>query len=173
MGQKGGETYNNKEGFGNPNAPLVIVLDEPGNVLAEKLLIWLAKRLGLDGNDIWVEYLFRCPILDGDKKRNLQKRKDICWTSHPRTRIENAKSLILCGNYAADFLSGAKMAEWHEKKHPMTEAWIMYGMTYLLMNPAECLNNSRVMFKAAEEAGLKPQMVIDVEPFPFPSRQLI
>lgn len=166
-------TYNNTIGFGNPDAPLIIVLDEPGNLQGEKLLVWLTRRLNLTGNDIWVDYLFRCPILDGDKKKNLQSRHRICWTSHPRPQIENAKSLILAGNWAVDFLIGAKMKEWNGKKHIESGAWVMYSFQYLLMNPAECVNNWRVMFKAAEEAGLSPSMVINVEPFNFPTRQLI
>lgn len=166
-------TFNNQEGFGNPDAPLVIVLDEPGNLQGEKLLIWLTKRLGLTGNDIWVDYLLRCPLLDGDKKKNIHQRYRICWTSHPRTRIENAKVLVIAGNWAADFLIDAKMKEWNGKKHPESGAWVIYGFPYLLMNPATCVDSWRVLFKAAEEAGLKPKMVIDVEPFKFPTRQLI
>lgn len=172
MGQKY-NTFNNVEGFGNPDAKLVIVLDEPGNLQGEKLLIWLARKCGLTGNDIWVDYLFRCPILDGDKKKNLLKRQQICWTSHPRLRINKAKVVILAGNWTVNFLAGIKMKDWHGRWHKETETWIIYSFDAILMKPAECVDAWRVMFKAAEQAGLKPKMILDMEKFKFPSRTLI
>lgn len=168
------KTQNNTPGWGNPDAKLVIVLDGPGDLLAEKLLVWILQRMKLTGDDVWVDYTFRCPVPKQLKKKELQICHRICWTSHPRAWGDREDvSVVLAGNWSADFLVNAKMKEWHGRKEPDSGSWICYSFKYLLMNPAECVDNWRVIFKAAEEAGLKPEMVVDVEPFRFPSKKLV
>lgn len=165
--------HNNTEGWGNPDARLIIVLDGSGNILAEKLLVWILKRLSLTADDVWVDYLFRCPVPKQLKKKELLECHRICWTSHPKAWGDREDTaVVLAGNWAADFLVNAKMKEWHGKKDPDSGVWICYSFLYLLMNPAECVDNWRVLYKAAEEVGLKPKMVVEIEPFRFPSKKL-
>lgn len=166
------KTQNNVAGWGNPDAKLVIVLDGPGHLLAEKLLIWILKRLSLTADDVWIDYTFRCQVPKELKKKELAVCHRICWTSHPRAWAEVDKVLVLAGNWSADFLANAKMKEWHGRKEPESGIWMCYSFLYLLMNPAECVDNWRVLYKAAEEAGLKPKMVVDIDPFRFPSKKL-
>lgn len=163
-------TYNAVKGWGNPDAPLIVYMDCPGDVLAEKLFVWIMKRLGLDGNDCWVDYTFKCALPKGLKKKELVPCQSICWTV--KKRRMNGKATVLAGNHTADFLAGDKMKDWHGRKDE-AGFWITYSFKYLLMNPAECVDAWRVLYKAAEEAGLKPRMVLDVEPFKFPTRKMV
>lgn len=168
------KTQNNTDGWGNPLAKLIIVLDCPGNLLAEKLLIWIMKRLSLTGEDVWVDYLFRCPIPKSLKKKELQVCHRICWTSHPKLWGDRENTtVIVMGNHSADFLVNAKMKEWHGRKEPDSQVWVAYSLLYLLMNPSECLDTARILYKAAEEAGLKPKMIVECEPFRFPSKKMM
>lgn len=171
---KAAGSYNAAKGWGNPNARLVVLLDCPGDVLAERLLVWIFKRLSLDVNDAWVDYAFKCPIVKGLKKAELKPCFGVCWTSHPRPEVMREDTvLVVAGSWGADFLVNAKMKQWHGRYHTDTEVWITYSLKYLLMNPAECVDLWRVLYKAAEEAGLKPKMKVDVEPFRFPSKKMV
>jgi uracil-DNA glycosylase len=167
------KVYNNSPGWGNPDARLVIVLDDPGHILSEKLLVWMLKRLSLTSDDVWVDYNFRCTISKEFKKKELRVTHAICWTAHPRDIIQSEdRVLVLAGNYAVDFLTTGEMKTLNGSKDPESGAWIVYNFGYLLMNPAECKDTSCVLWKAAEEAGLTPKFVIDIEPFRFPSKKL-
>lgn len=166
------KVYNNTPGWGNPDAKLVILLDDPGHLLSEKLLVWMLKRLSITANDVWVDYNFRCQIHKSLKKKELKITHSICWTSHPRTMVtDESKVLVLAGNYGVDFLTDTTMKEMNGKKDP-NGAWCVYSFGYLLMNPVECKDTSCVLWKAAEEAGLTPKFIIDIEPFRFPSKKM-
>lgn len=172
MGMMCPKSANNAGGFGNPDAKLVVLMDDPGHVQSEKLLIWMFKKLGLTGNDVWVDYTFKCQIPKGLKKNVLRHCYEICWSSHPRKEALEDRALVIAGNYGADFVLQQKMKEMNGRKDEETGAWIIYSFSYALMNPAICVDIWRVLFKAAQEAGLEPRMVIDVEPFRFPSKKL-
>jgi hypothetical protein len=167
-----GKPYNSVSGWGNPEAKLIVLLDSPGHLLAEKLFIWITKRLGLTGNDIWVDYVFKCQIVGKIKKELATESKEICWDKFPRNEVYNAKSLVLVGNWGPDLVINKKIKNLHGRKDAESECWIIYSFQYLLMNPAECVDAWRVLYKAAEEAGLKPRMVMDVPPFRFPSKKI-
>lgn len=162
--------HNCASGWGNPNAKLVVLLDCPGDLLAEKLFIWITKRLNLTGQDIWVDYTLKCPIPKAIKKKQLGECFDICNNLHGSNYFYNRVGVI-CGNISADLPHRKKMKEVHGKK--VDGNWYIYSFKYLLMNPAECVESWRVLFKAAEEVGLKPKMIVDVEPFRFPTRKMI
>lgn len=165
---------NNSKPWGNPNAPLYIVLDAPGDTNAEKLLIWMLMKLSLNEQHVFIDYTFRCP-LPRHRKMKVEEGREfytICWTQHPRTELLAAKSIVICGSWGAKLIANRVMAQAHGRKDPVTESWINYGFSYLLMNPAECVDMWRIIFKAAEEAGLHPVMNMDVPKFVFPTRKL-
>ncbi len=174
MGVMSPKCHNNTPGWGNPDAKIVIVLDGPGDLLAEKLLVWILQGISLTGNDVWVDYNFRCPVPKKLKKKELQVTHRICWTSHPRHWSEaEDKEIVLAGNWSADFLAFAKMKDWHGKLHKETGCWVIYSFKYLLMNPAECVDASRVLYKAAEAVGLSPKIIVNtLPPFRFPSKKI-
>lgn len=167
------KTLNNRDGWGNPDAKLVIVLEDPGHHLSEKLLIWMLQRLSITGNDVWIDYNFRCPTSKKLKKAQTKKAHSICWTSHPRKWSDDeSRVVVLAGNFAAEFLADAKMKEWNGKKHPESGCWIIYSFNYQLMNANECKDASCVLYKAAEEAGLTPKFIVNFEKFNFPPKKL-
>lgn len=164
------KTHNCAPGWGNPNAKLVVLLDCPGDLLAEKLFIWITKRLNLTGQDIWVDYTLKCPIPKGIKKKELSKCYTTCFIKNWKKWKQGA-TVVSSGNIGTDIVDNKKMKEVHGKK--VDGIWYIYSFKYLLMNPSECVESWRVLFKAAEEAGLKPEMVVDVPPFRFPTRKMV
>lgn len=166
---------NNLAGWGNPNARLVILLDSPGAGYSEKLLIWLLQRCGLTGNDVWIDYLVKCEILDSKPKKDfILSAYKICWNHIERTQVTNENNVvILAGNWACKVIIGKDMKEMNGRKDLETGAWVCYAFRYLLMNPARCVDNWRIIYKAAEEAGLSPHMDLTVKPFKFPARKLL
>lgn len=163
---------NARPGFGNPNANLIILLDTPGRELAEKLLIWLLWKLGLTGNDVWVDYVFKCGFPKGKKfkKKELLHPHYVCWQKFPRKT--DATSFVIAGNWGVQLVLETTMKKAHGRKDSASGAWVTYDFNYLLLNPAQCEMAWCVLYKAAEEAGLSPHMVIDVPPFRFPSKKL-
>lgn len=164
-----GGKLNCVDGWGNPNARLIIYLECPGSYQAEKLLIWMIWKLSLTENDVYIDYMVKCPTRKEDKKKELREYTDICWSKHSRNGVGVN---VLSGNETAEFLGKAKIKEWNGRKHPETGNWIVYSFDYLLMKSAECVSSWRVLFKAAEEAGLKPKMNKDLEVFKFPTKKL-
>lgn len=167
-------TQNDQPGWGNPDAKLVILLDSPGDDLAEKLLIWILRRLSLTSEDVWIDYLVKCHITDKKPKKDfILSCYKTCWNHVIRNEVFNAGSVVVAGNWGVKALTEKDMKVLHGKKDEESEIWCCYSFKYLLMNPAECVDNWRVLYKAAEEAGLHPKMDTTVEPFKFPSRKLV
>lgn len=174
LGAKCTKQLNNSTGWGNPLAKMVILLDEPGHTLSEKLLIWLLKRMSLGGNDVWIDYVFKCPTPWGKpKKKELLEPYKICWNHVIRKEVFESGSLVVIGNWGCQLIAEAKMKEAHGKKDKTRELWVAYSLEYLLMNPAECVEMSCVLWTAAVEVGLKPVVDLTVEPFRFPSKKLV
>ncbi len=171
LGSQCPKTQNAVPGWGNPLAKLVIVLDCPGDHLAEKLLVWLCQKLSLTADDIWVDYTFKCPIESRLRKELHERYFSTCWNVFPRPEVQNNHTLVLMGNYSISLLAGAKTKDIQGRKAG-TGAWCCYSLNYLLMNPAECVTTWRVLYKAAEEAGLKPRMDMKLGMFKFPSKKL-
>lgn len=167
------KNLNDSPGWGNPNAKLVVLFDAPGSALAEKLFIWITKWLSLSGNDIWVDYLVKCELPPGKpKKATMKTAYQACWNHHVRQEVFDAKEVVVAGNWGAQFVAETTMKEMHGRKDPVTGVWVIYAFNFLLFNPGECVDAWRVLFKAAEGAGLKPKMNLDVEPFRFPSKKI-
>ncbi len=174
LSQKCSKDHNNEPGWGNREAKLVILLDEPGHLLAEKLLIWLLRRMSLTAKDVWIDYVFKCSLPEGkSKKANLLPLYQTCWNHIIRQEALDAKSLVIAGNWGAEFVLQGKMKILHGKKEPGTEAWVCYSMMYALMAPGECVEISQVIWTAAVECGLTPKVDLTVEPFRFPSKKLV
>lgn len=157
-------------GWGNPDAKLVIVMDSTGDQMAEKLLIWILRKLSLGAEDVWVDYTFKCPAKKAKKAELLDCHK-ICWSVYPRNEIINNNSIVLSGGWSASFVGGKVLKNVNGRKDE-EGIWYVYSFNYLLMNPAECLRTWRVIYKAAEEAGLKPTYCAGLENFKFPSKKV-
>lgn len=174
MHKKCHKDVSNEPGWGNPKAKLVILLDAPGDTLAEKLVIWLLKRMSLTGNDVWIDYIFKCPLPDDKpKKEALKAAYQQCWNHVVRNEAFDAKGLVVAGNWGVQFVLQGDMKNMHGKKDKETGTWVCYSFLYALMSPGECVEISQVIWKAAEEAGLSPKVNLDVEPFRFPSKRLV
>lgn len=167
--------FNNIAGWGNPDAKLVILLDAPGDILAEKLLVWLLMRLSLTSEDIWVDYLVKCELTESKpKKADVLLAYKTCWQHIPRTQVTTTDNVVvICGNWGSKLVAGQEMKNIHGRKDEETGAWICYSFNYLLMQPSVCLETSRVLWKAAEEAGLHPMTNTKLEMFKFPTKKMM
>lgn len=171
LGVKAPGTQNCVKGWGNPSARLVIVLDSPGDHLAEKCLIWILDKLSLGGNDVFIDYTFKCPVKKEHKKKDLLDYYKICWGIHERKEIINNVSLVVAGGFGSSFIGKKNMTAWNGRQDE-NGIWYVYSFAYLLKNPAECVRTWRVLFKAAEEAGLFPEYNHNAKEFKFPSKKV-
>lgn len=160
--------------WGSLDAPLHIILDAPGDILAEKLLIWILRKLALGEKEVYIDYTFKCALPRHMKLKVEDARKfyPICWNEHPRLCTQKDVVTVIAGSLGSKLIVGKEMKNIHGRKDPETGAWVIYSFKYLLMNPAECVDTWRVIYTAAVEAGLNPRMIVEIPPFPFPTRKL-
>lgn len=165
---------NNEPGWGNPDAKLVILIECAAQFTAEKLLMWLLMKNSLGENDVWVEYGFKCELQKKLKKKQEAVCFRICWTSHPRPAVyDETRQVVIMGALTSEFLVETKLQDLESgRRDPVSGAWLCHNLNYLLMSPGECVMTWRVLFKAAEAAGLSPKMRTDIPIFKFPTKKL-
>lgn len=159
--------------YGRSDAPLAIFLDSPDS-RAEQLLAWIILSMGLTDQDVCVDYIFKCTIPKiGNpiaKKADRTPAMKKCHELFERPGFV-AQQIVCLGNIAYEAFSDvSKVTEMQGRYDQKHQVWVSYGPLYLLMNPGECLRTWRVIYRAAELAGLKPQFQRDFPKFDFPTR---
>jgi hypothetical protein len=67
---------------------------------------------------------------------------------------------------------GRKFANWEPiVREVVPEVWVGYSINYLLVSPSDTPRVFRVLYKAAEDAGLHPK--INPKPFKFKWKNLL
>lgn len=155
---------------GNPNANLHIFLDSPhGRALS--FIGWLLDTASIAPDDVCIDYILKCAPPKGkaitDKKKPRLEAVGICCCAIPRPGLQGDKSIVAAGAWAIEALIAKPMKEVAGIKDKDTGIWAMYNPLYHIMNAGECQRSYRVLFKAAEEAGLKPAYNPNIEMFDF------
>lgn len=179
------------QGYGDPKASLILFLDSPtfdddhkgrfGFSDSTKLLSWLIQRAGLSLREgVRIEYTLRC----AKPKRSLSTKaaRAECIEACSEYRFATLqtlkpKAIVAMGAISCEaFLAGCahgKKEGWHWETREksiasiVSRTWVTYSPGYAIEKPAEVGRIYRVIFRAAEAAGLKPQFNPNVKPFPF------
>lgn len=164
---------NCKRGFGNSAAPLLIYITSPGYKKAEDLIVWMILKMGLSEKDVYIDYILRCPAPSGSKTKTSSKKTrlpiiETCTKLWPT--FGRGQEVVTLGNIPYEAFSDRSKVSGYEGRYDKdNEVWCGYGLDYCLQNPAEALRVWRLIYKAAEKAGLQPKHT-DITLFEFPEK---
>lgn len=168
---------NNIKGYGNVNAPLVIYHGTPLQGEEEQLLLWMLLSMSLTEKDVYVDWILRCPEPRVKKNSPISKKKDrlhcmkVCTTYHPCVHLLS-QQIVAIGNIAFEaFSDHSEVGKFQGRYHEEYGVWATYSLAYALMSAAESLDIFRVLWRAAEVAGLRPIRNKSIRPFEFPDKK--
>lgn len=182
-------------GRGNPDtARLVIYLDHPSYMDdirgkpfitdAGDLLRHFIARMGIDQQFVYMDYVLKC---FAPKKMIPSQKADrlICIQACSKYRfatlqtMPNLKSIVAMGRMSLEAFTGNSEMKnfegcaWEPREFQIRDLgiqkiWIAYSPNYAFEKPAETPDLYRVIWCAAEEAGLNPTET-KVPPFKWPN----
>ena len=131
--------------FGHQNPKLVVWVEaEKSSPRGESLLCWHLKRLSLTLQAVAVDYDVNSP------KGGV-----------PSSGIVS----LVCGKNIVKALTGVSFVKYKYMKVMGRPIWLSQGFEFGLVNASENYEISRVMFLAAQQAGLEPKIDFSVEQF--------
>lgn len=178
------ETANPKsvclKGRGDKDAELLIFLDAPGLVEDRRsksfvsdgaeYLDHLMALMSIPRSQYYLEYIVKCypkPCKIYGQKAPRQQMIEACTRYRIATlQFVKPKAIVCMGSVACEAVMGStKVGEFEGTKwtpyEPLTreyvnDVWITYNPAYGLEAPAEAVGIYRVLFTAAQDAGLNP-----------------
>lgn len=166
-------------GKGSLNPKLLIRLDYPyidddrsgiiGNSQATKLLLWLLKRMSLTLDEIAIDFVLKC-----HKPKNQLKKKPDRLNAINQCRSNDSfkqffvKAIVLMGSIACESrfkeqLKDKESAFWQDNPR----IFVTYSPAYAIETPSETVGIYRMIWWAAEHAGLKPKFNPNIKPFNY------
>ena len=144
-----------------------------------KFLDWLFKRMSIDPEtDVGYDYTIRCYPAGGLPKSKAGRAPYIEECSQHRFATIakfKPKAIVAMGTATLEAFTGkAKMGDYHGTtlipwegavREHTSILWACYSVGYALKSPSETPSIFRVLFRAAESAGLKPRLNPNVAPF--------
>lgn len=143
------------------------------------LLFHFIDRMGIDRKYVWLDYVIKCGVgsmMPSKKSERLQ-----CLEACSKYRfatlqtIPNLKAIVTLGKVALEAFTGnSELKNFAGMSWPASEPavrdcgidriWVTYNPNYVLEKPAETPEVYRVIWRAAEAAGLQPKET-KVKPF--------
>lgn len=169
------------QGMGNPDtAQLAIFLDAPlydddirGRPLESqggKLLLNLLGRMSLTTEQVYIDYTVKCYAGKYMPKQKAERLKCIEACSYYRfatlQNLPNLQKILVMGRLSLEALNGAseigkfESESWTPRELELRqwgEVWVSFSPAYGIEKPAERPSIYRIIWKAAEEAGLFPE----------------
>lgn len=178
-------------GYGNPKAPLKIFMDMPhmvddrthevGESKPFKLLQWLLKRLSLKKESYYVDFIIKCcPPKAFQKWKKWEKQLSIeACTEHRIASLQGAKAIVAMGELSCLAFTFSDLKRKAEARWCPAEPEVkkICRALYVCYSPGACIGEkgdagvcvgiSRILFRAATEAGLNPKVDLNVPVFDF------
>lgn len=170
-----------------PHPKLVIFSDHPDYFAdnsgkpyaleAGKILDWFLARMRVDRNDVAYEYTLRCypkklPTTKAARATLIEECSTYRFATIAKLRPRAAVGL---GQTTLEAFTGhTRIGDYQGRPIPCWEGivrdyidkiWIGYSLNYILAYPSDTPSVFRTIFRAAEAAGLKPQLNPSVPPF--------
>lgn len=168
--------------------PLVVFTDSPdyfadssgrGYTLdVRRMLDWLFARMSVDLGRVAYEYTLRCytkgtlPSTKADRAVCIEECSEYRFASIAKLR---PKAIAVLGQVSLEAFTGkSQIGQWVERRirswEPVVRdytdgVWVGYSLQYILTSPGDTPSVFRVLWKAAEEAGLKPKINSSIPPF--------
>jgi uracil-DNA glycosylase len=156
----------------------------PYKLDVKELLFELLSRMSVAPEDVGFEYTLRCypakslPGTKAERAGCIEECAAYRFNAILRTR---PKALVALGKVSMEAFTGRselknsegrKFANWEPiVREVVPEVWVGYSINYLLVSPSDTPRVFRVLYKAAEDAGLHPK--INPKPFKFKWKNLL
>lgn len=171
-----------------PRSRLVVFTDSPdyfadnaGRPYAldtGKILDWMFARMSVPSKDVSYEYTIRCygkDTLPTTKAGRAQCIEECAQYRFATIAKIKPKAIAVLGQVSFEAFTGAGKVGEHEGRRlrawePVVRdfvdgVWCGYSLAYILISPSDAYRVFRVLYKAAEEAGLNPELDPSVPPF--------
>lgn len=142
------------------------------------MLDWLLKRMSIDPDDVAYEYTLRC--YGKGSLPTTKAARCVCIEECSRFRFAalariRPRAIVALGQVSLEAFTGKtqvgeyegqRLIPWEPVVRDYTSGiWCGYSINYALISPSDTYRIFRVIFKAAQEAGLKPRPNPNIAPF--------
>lgn len=143
-----------------------------------RILDWFLDRMSVDRTRVAYEYTLRCypakklPTTKAGRAALVEECSTYRFATIARLR---PRSIVGLGQTTLEAFTGhTRIGDWQGRAVPCWEGvvrdhadkiWIGYSLNYILAYPSDTPAVFRVIYRAAEEAGLKPKLNPNVPPF--------
>lgn len=147
---------------------------------AFKMVEWLLARMSISLDNVLISHVLRCHC--GNKQLTKKAERSealVACRTHRFDLLQTHQPLavVAMGRFACEaFTNGADVGKregthWSctesEIKDVCSRVWVTYSPLYARESPTETVTLSRVLWRAAESAGLKPKTNLNVKPFDY------
>lgn len=180
------------ESEGNTDCKLAIFLDNPGIIEDRRGLSFVSDgalfvkycldRMSVPRDEVYLDYIVKCYPNKGKlpgKKGDRMSCVAACsqYRYFALEQLTQLRALVVLGSLGCETMTQHKTigdragAEWEPislvmRRH-VEHVWVGYSPGLLKEKPAEAGAIFRVIWKAAEEAGLEPQVNLKLKPYEF------
>lgn len=179
--------------LGDQDCKLAIYLDSPTYMDDKRgrsfvsdngeFVKYCLKRMTVDLDDVYLDYVVKCyPGKMPGKKDERMACVRACsqYRFKSLKRLPHLKAMVVLGSLGCEMITMDKTvghkagADWEPlsplmRQHVQT-VWVGYSPGMLVEQPSEAGSIYRVIFMAAEQAGLRPKADLSVKPYDFPSK---
>lgn len=169
--------------IGPENAPLMVFLDCPpaeddmrhkfGESHVAKFVRWMMNRNGLKEEEYRVAFTLKCSIPKKTITKKVQKYEviDAC-TPHRIASLQNCKCALVMGELSVLAFLDQPLKKtvnciWPSQEIKGLSVAVSYAPGYALQNPSQSVGMARLMWLAAEKAGLKPYFNAEAGQFDY------
>lgn len=169
------------------NPVLAIFLDFPnweedkrhkfGYSRGTKLITWMLDRMSVGLDNVAIQFTLRCHKQDKQLSSKASRLAAIEGCSIHRFALLQKikpKAIVAMGKISCEaFLDGAQHGDkegtsWKPAEKQVTpRIWVSYAPGYALQSPAESPGIYRVLWRAAEQAGLTPKTNLNIPVFDY------
>lgn len=167
--------------------PLVVFTDFPdyfadnsGKPYAldtRRILDWMFRRMSVSPGDVALEYTLRCysPKLSKAKAGRAPAIEACSRYRFATIARLRPKAIAVLGQISLEAFTGKSKVGDHEGtrirawepvvRDHVDEVWVGYSIAYCLISPSDTYRVFRVLYRAAEDAGLNPKLNPNIPPF--------
>lgn len=173
-------------GVGSDNPKVVVFLDNPSSEEDRRheagfskyvqFVVWLFKRMSISKEDYRIEFSLRCYAEpDAIKTKVLvEPLLNSCYIHSVTTLQRYSKAILVgmgkltCFQFLGSLQHGQYAGcDWEFQKKTGRKMWITYSPGAVFQSPAESPAIYRVLFRACEQANLKPKFNPNIQLFDY------
>lgn len=143
-----------------------------------RMLDWLFARMSIDPERVAYDYTLRCyakgslPTTKADRAVCIEECSSYRFASIAKV---SPRAIAVLGQVSLEAFTGrTQIGNWVERaihateqfvQDYVSEVWVGYSINYILTSPSDTPSVFRVLYSAAQDAGLNPKLNPNIPPF--------